>query len=333
MPVEADIYHYSDASSTLAASTKMPNENGAPSGASFCFCAANFSKQHVKNLLKLRAMNEEFPNEKNIEIDAQFQVEYSQSGEGPPLVFLHAFPMNHKMWAGQMEEFQSDWNVIAPNARGFGNTSPFSTTPIDGGPTIAQMAEDLNAFLDTLKITEPIVLCGLSMGGYTALNFMREYSHRVRALVLCDTRADADGTEALAKREENIRVVREQGSWNLAEKMTEVLLGKTTREKHPELVLQVLQWGSDQTVTTIADALTALRDRLDMTDSLSEISVPTLLIFGEEDALVPPAAIQTLQQGISGVQLETISGAGHLPNLEEPQKFNSALSNFLRGLD
>ncbi len=278
-------------------------------------------------------MNEDFPFEKNIEVDSHLQVEYSQSGDGAPLVFLHAFPLNHKMWQSQIEAFESEWNVIAPNARGFGNTSPFSTAPIDGAPSIEQMAHDLNALLDTLKITEPIVLCGLSMGGYTALNFMREYSHRVRALVLCDTRADSDGTEALAEREENIRVVREQGSWNLAEKMTEVLLGKTTRENNPELILQVLQWGSDQTVTTIADALAALRDRLDMTDSLSEISVPTLLIFGEEDAIIPPAPIQVLQQGISSTRLEMISGAGHLPNLEEPKKFNSVLSDFLRSLD
>ena len=291
------------------------------------------SKHRAKNSHKLRAMNEEFLTEKNIEIASQFQVEYSQSGDGAPLVFLHAFPLNHKMWAGQIETFASDWNVIAPNARGFGNTSPFSTAPIDGCPSIAQMAHDLNAFLDALKITEPIVLCGLSMGGYTALNFMREYSQRVRALILCDTRADADGTEALAKREENIRVVREQGSWNLAEKMTEVLLGKTTRENNPELILQVLQWGSDQTVTTIADALAALRDRLDMTDSLHEISVPTLLVFGEEDAIIPPTPIQVLQQGIPGARLETISGAGHLPNLEEPKKFNNVLSDFLRSLD
>jgi pimeloyl-ACP methyl ester carboxylesterase len=293
----------------------------------------NFSKQCAPNSLKLRAMNEEIQSEKNIEVDAHFRVEYSRHGDGAPLVFLHAFPLSHKMWHGQMEAFGSGWDVIAPNARGFGNTTPFSSAPIDGEPSIAQMAQDLNAFLDALKITEPIVLCGLSMGGYTALNFMREYSHRVRALILCDTRADADSTEALAKREENIRLVREQGSWNLAEKMTEVLLGETTRENNPELILQVLQWGSDQTVTTIADALAALRDRLDMTDSLHEISVPTLLIFGEEDAIVPAAAIQTLQQGITDSCLEIISDAGHLPNLEQPQKFNSALSDFLRSLN
>ena len=291
-----------------------------------------FFRHRVKNSLKLRAMNGTSFDEKNIEIDAQFQVEYSQSGDGAPLVFLHAFPLNHKMWHGQMEEFENDWNVLAPNARGFGNTMPFPTSPADGGPSIAQMADDLNAFLDALKISEPVVLCGLSMGGYTALNFMREYSHRVRALVLCDTRADADGTEALAKREENIRLVREQGSWNLAEKMTEVLLGKTTHEHNPELILQVLQWSADQTVTTIADALAALRDRLDMTNSLREIRVPTLLIFGEEDAIVPQAAIQALQQGVAGARLEMIDGAGHLPNLEQPRKFNSALAKFLRGL-
>src|SRR5690348_8874633 len=148
MPVEADIYHYSDASSTLAASTRLPHKTARLRVRRFVFVCLFLPplhpKQHAKNWLKLRAMNEEFQHEKNIEIDAQFQVEYSQSGDGAPLVFLHAFPLNHKMWAGQMEAFHNGWNVIAPNARGFGNTTPFPTAPIDGQPSIAQMAQDLN---------------------------------------------------------------------------------------------------------------------------------------------------------------------------------------------
>src|SRR5690606_34305277 len=163
------------------------------------------------------------------------------------------------MWQPQIEAFADEYSVLAPNARGFGSTSPFSSTPVDGSPSIAQMAHDLNALLDALEISEPIILCGLSMGGYTALHFAHEYSHRLRALVLCDTRASADDEETRAKREVNIQLVREQGSWAFTEKMTQTLLGESTRQGNPELILQVLEWGSAQQVGTIENALIALR--------------------------------------------------------------------------
>lgn len=268
----------------------------------------------------------------NIEIDAHFLIEYCQSGDGPPIVFLHAFPLTYEMWQSQIEMLESNYTVLAPNARGFGSTSEFPTAPIEGEPSVEQMADDLNALLDALDIKEPIILCGLSMGGYTALHFAHKYSHRLRALVLCDTRAEADDDGTKAKREENIKLVSERGTWALAEKMGGMLLGETSRKQNSDLVAQVLQWGSSQQVGALVGALEALRDRPDATSWLPQIAVPTLLVFGEEDPLAPSHVMETLQKGIPNSRLEIIPRAGHLPNLEKPGRFNEVLLEFLASL-
>ncbi len=266
-----------------------------------------------------------------IKISPNCSIKYSSADSiksgGAPIVFLHAFPLTNEMWNSQMEAL-SEYSVLAPNARGFGGTLGFESTP-----STTQMARDLNDFLDALQITEPIILCGLSMGGYTALAFAREYSSRLRALVLCDTRAEADDDETKAKREINIQLVREKGSRALAEKMVSVLLGETTQKENPELVSRVVDWGSAQPPSTLVAALEALRDRPDARDWLSKISVPTLLIFGEDDALAPPFVIETLKSGIENSKLEIIPGAGQLPNLEQGEKFNAVLLEFLKSLN
>ena len=262
-----------------------------------------------------------------IEISPNFSIEYSRAGSGPPIIFLHAFPSTNEMWKTQMQAWPQ-YSVYAPNARGFGGTSAFGKTP-----AIAQMARDLNDFLDALKIHEPVVLCGLSMGGYTALAFAKEYSHRLRALILCDTRAEADDEETKVKREISIQLVREKGSRALVEKMMAVLLGQSTQKENPELVARVVGWGSAQQRSTLVAALEALRDRPDAREWLSQIAVPTLLVFGEEDALAPPVAIETLKNGIKNSKLAIIPRAGHLPNLEQGEKYNAVLLEFLKSLD
>lgn len=269
----------------------------------------------------------------NIEIDSHLQVEYTQRGEGQPVVLLHGFPLCDKMWDPQIEALENHYKVIAPNARGFSNTTPFIIGTAEVKPSIPQMAHDLNAFLDALKITEPIVLCGLSMGGYTALNFVHEFPERVRALILCDTRAEADTSQARAKRDENIQFVQEKGSWALTEKLLPGFVSEHTRQNNAELMEQLQEWGSSQHVSTLVEALQALRDRSDATPWLSQITVPTLLVFGEEDTLAPPEIIATLKDGIPNAQLGIIPQAGHLSNLEQPGIFNQILLDFLQLLD
>lgn len=266
-----------------------------------------------------------------IEIAPRLVVEYDRVGEGRPLLLLHAFPLGRKMWAPQLAALADEYSVIAPDARGFGGSSSF-TSPASPS-SIAQMAHDLNDFLDALDITEPIILCGLSMGGYTAQVFAHEYSQRLRALILCDTRAQADNEEARLAREANIKLVQQDGSGALASKMLPALVGKSTLRENAALGKQVLQWSSAQQPSNLAAALAALRDRADGTAWLSEIMAPTLLVFGEEDALAPSAVVSTLHENIVNARLVKIPRAGHLSNLEQPELFNATLGDFARSLD
>ena len=251
-----------------------------------------------------------------------------ESGQGDALLFLHAFPLSRQMWRPQMESLQDAFHVIAPDLRGTGKVSPHMSTHA-GGQSIESMADDVAAMLDALEI-ESAVLCGLSIGGYIALAFARKYPHRLNALILADTQSGADTPEARAKRDENIAFMQDHSSREFIEKMLPNLISATTRDEQPQVVEQMIEMASQVPREGLISTLKALRDRPDATPQLSEITVPTLVIVGAEDAITPPDVARDLANGISGARLEIIDHAGHLSNLEQPEKFNACLRDFLQ---
>jgi len=260
------------------------------------------------------------------EISPGISLSYQLSGTGQTIVFLHPFPMDHRLWQSQIEHFAPHHQVLTPDLRGFGDSDGFGAQT----PSIEQMADDLNALLDVLKITEPIILCGLSIGGYVALRFAQKYFSRLQGLVICDSRAQADTDETKAGRDRMIAFAKEYTPAEIVQKVLSGLLGKTSLRTRPELVERVQEIGSSQSRQAILDALVALRDRPDATDWLPQIAIPTLLIFGEEDALAPSHVIETLHTGLPQSELIKLPQAGHFSNLEQPELFNAALENFLQ---
>jgi pimeloyl-ACP methyl ester carboxylesterase len=254
-------------------------------------------------------------------------VEYDDAGAGRPLVLLHAFPLSRAMWRPQLGELASDGRVIAPDLRGFGGTSPFA-----GPPAVEQMADDVAALLDALEVREPVVVCGLSMGGYVALAFVRRHAARVAGLVLADTRAEADSPEGKANRDRLIAFARAHPSRDVIGQMLPKLLGETTRTRHPEVVEEVRGVGSAQTPEGISGGLAAMRDRPDATPLLGQVAVPALVVVGAEDVLTPPALAQALAAGLPDGRLAVVEGAGHLSSLEQPEAFNAAVRSFLHTL-
>jgi pimeloyl-ACP methyl ester carboxylesterase len=262
------------------------------------------------------------------EISPGISLSYQLTGTGQTIVFLHPFPMDHRLWESQIEHFAPHNQVLTPDLRGFGNSEGFGAQM----PFIEQMADDLNALLDVLKITERIVLCGLSIGGYVALRFAQKYFSRLRGLVICDSRAQADTDETKAGRDRMIAFAKEHTSGEIVGKVLSGLLGKTSLRTRPELIERVKEIGSSQSQQAILDALAALRDRPDATAWLKKITIPTLLIFGEEDALAPSHVIETLLAGLPQSTLVKLPKAGHFSALEQPEMFNSALEEYLNGL-
>lgn len=253
-------------------------------------------------------------------------IDYKDEGEGLPIIFIHAFALNQTMWEAQMVDLKNHYRVISLDSRGFGNSD------ITKEPSLmSRMAADMRELMRALSI-DKAVLVGLSMGGYVALAFCREYPEAVRALVLADTRATADTEEARANRLRSAEKAEREGATAIADETTPKLLGKTTLETKPELVKRVHAIQASNSPVGIAAAQRGMAARQDSTDLLPKINVPTLVIVGEEDTLTPPAEAEAIHKGIAHSQLRRIERAGHLSNMEQPEAFNKALRDFFKSL-
>ena len=251
---------------------------------------------------------------------------YDVVGQGPALLFLHAFPLGMVMWEPQARAFASSHQVIRFDARGFGGSPPG-----DGLLTMERIADDAVALLDHLGVSRAAV-CGLSMGGYAALALVRRHPDRLKALVLADTRAGADSATARAARAAQADKVRKEGSAAIADAVLPKLVGETTHKQRPELLARLRETIAANPPRGIADALAGLAARADSTPTLREIRVPTLVVCGGEDVLTPLDESEALVRGIAGSRLEVVPAAGHLSSLENPEGFNEALGKFLKGL-
>jgi 3-oxoadipate enol-lactonase len=250
---------------------------------------------------------------------------HADVGRGLPVILLHAFPLNRSMWEPQIAALFGECRCIVPDLRGFGDS------PRSGPYSMDRFADDVVALLDALQIDRAVV-AGLSMGGYVAFNLWRRHPARVRALLLADTRAAADTPEGREKRNDLIALARSEGAAAVAERQITGLLGKTTREKQPELVDRLRSLMGQESVEGIVGAAEAMRDRADSTALLARIDVPTLVVVGEEDAITPVKEARAMHEAIRGSRLEIVPSAGHLSNVERPAAFNAALSDFVGSL-
>lgn len=247
-------------------------------------------------------------------------------GDGPSIMFVHGYPLDRTMWSYQVAHLEG-WQRIAADLRGFG----LSDAP-DLGYSLPTYADDLAALLDALQVDE-VVLCGFSMGGYVAFEFLRRYRERVKGLVLMDTRAEPDTPEARKARDQSIAVAREHGAAAIAEAMIPRLLAADTLRRNPSLAEQVRAMMVATPVPGIAGALAAMRDRPDSTAMLgSLVGLPTLVVVGEQDELTPVAGHETMAAAIPGAKLAVIPGAGHLSPVEAPETVTHVLAAFLRQL-
>ncbi|RFC41742.1 MAG: Pimeloyl-ACP methyl ester carboxylesterase [Verrucomicrobia bacterium] len=250
---------------------------------------------------------------------------YDDAGVGLPVVFLHGFPHNRSLWAPQLHGLAAPCRTLAFDLRGFGESSVLPPFSMD------QYADDIASALIALD-TGPAVIAGLSMGGYVALALWRRHPELVRALILSNTRAGADDAAGIAKRKAMIDLARKEGAGPIADQMIGGMVGKTTRDKHPDLVHTMHAMMERSPVEGIAGALQAMYERPDSTPTLATITVPTLVIVGEEDALTPPKEARALHAAIAGSRLEVIAGAGHVSNVERPAAWNHVASEFLTAL-
>ena len=252
-----------------------------------------------------------------------FTVGYTDQGNGTPLVFVHAFPLSKAMWQPQVDALEDSYRVITIDLRGHAESAKFLWND-----TLDDYAADVIGLLDHLGIAQAVFV-GLSMGGYTLFSLYKNYPDRVQAMVLADTRAQADSEEGKAGRRAMAQVAFKDGTSSIADVMLPKLLAPSTIKHRPEIVEQVRQMILQTPAAGIIVDLMAMAARPDSTDLLSLITCPTLVIVGEDDQATPVAESQYIAQRIPGSTFVTIPQAGHLSNFEHTTAFNQALDSFL----
>jgi YbgC/YbaW family acyl-CoA thioester hydrolase len=248
-------------------------------------------------------------------------------GEGLPVLFVHGCPFDRTVWRHQIAAL-SRVRRIAPDLRGVGG-SAVSLRADDY--SLARYADDLVAVLDAVGVRS-VVACGLSMGGYIVFELLRRHPQRVKALILADTKAGADSSEAKRGRDELVSIAERDGPDAVLERLLPQLLAPATLDTQPEITGQVREMARGWSMPALVGAQRAMRERPDSSEVLRGVRLPTLVVVGSEDAIASPAAAQEMAALIPGAQCHVVPAAGHLAPLEQPLATSRLLADFLAAL-
>ncbi len=243
-----------------------------------------------------------------------------------PIIFVHGFPYDHTMWDKQIDHLKDDYYCVTYDIRGLGSSSVG-----DGQYTMESYVDDLLEIISELKLTKP-VLCGLSMGGYMAFRAIERSQDTFGALILSDTRAEADSDEGKLIRASKIKQINEEGIEAFVDSFVPTCFAHDTIVNRSDLFQSVLNKCKTNDPIGVKGALIAMLSRTDTTNYLSNISIPTLIIVGENDALTPPAVMKSLNESIPNSKFVVISDSGHMTPIEKPEAVNEAISDFMKKL-
>ena len=251
---------------------------------------------------------------------------YEESGRGSPLVLVHGFPFDHTIWQAQLDSLSNKARVIAPDLPGFGGSDALGGAE----PTIDQYADRLSEWVFRIGLGR-VTLVGHSMGGYVALAFARRYPESLAGLGLVCTRAAPDTPEQREGRYALVAQVWDRGAQAVVDLMLPRLISPETREKRPDTEARLRELMLKQQPAGLVNALEAMAARPDAAPYLEKINVPTLVVTGQDDAIIPAAEADLMASLIPGARRETISGAAHMPMMERPEKLNDMLADLVRG--
>ncbi|MEG8946132.1 alpha/beta fold hydrolase [Rosettibacter firmus] len=240
------------------------------------------------------------------------------------IIFVHGFPFDHTMWNNQIEALKDEYYCVAYDVRGLGESYVG-----DGQYTMEFYVDDLFSIIDELKLQKP-VLCGLSMGGYIALRAIERKQENFSALILCDTRSEADDNAGKLRRSSNINTINTEGLKKFVENFVPNCFADITIEEEKDLYLSVLNKSFNHNPTGVKGAIIAIMSRTDTTEFLPLIKIPTLILCGSFDKLTPPDVMRKMSEKIPDSEFAIIPRAGHMSPIENPGAVNDLIKGFLK---
>lgn len=242
------------------------------------------------------------------------------------IVFIHGFPYDHTMWKAQIDELSKNYFCVAYDIRGLGESSAG-----DGQYTMESFVDDLESVMNELKLNKPI-LCGLSMGGYIELRALERFEQKFSAVILCDTRSEADNNEGKLKRAGAIKRISTEGLAPFAKDFITNCYGDHYKQNNKDDFENRIAKSSSFDPIGVKGSLLAMLGRNDTSEYLSKIKIPALVICGEHDALTPPPVMQSMAEKINGAEFVLIKNSGHMSPIENPLEVNKAINEFLNKL-
>lgn len=247
--------------------------------------------------------------------------------EHPTIVLLHAFPLDHRMWSAQVEYLRGQgFTVVAPDLPGFGGTAL-----LEGPPDLVAVAQYV---IDHLP-AGPVVVGGLSLGGYVTMAMLRLGVPNLVGAMLCDTKATADPEAGRANRlglADRLEAAGGDSGQVFRDALLHNLLGDTTRAERPLVQAQIGEWLDQADPITGAWYMRAMAARPDSLDVLGALEVPALVLWGTEDLLSPPTDHQVMVDALAHGHSASIPQAGHLTSVESPEATATAIEAFVRAL-
>ncbi len=240
-----------------------------------------------------------------------------------PLIFIHGFPYNSTMWSQQIKKLKESYYCVAYDVRGLGDTPPG-----DGQFTMEMFVDDLFSVIDGLDLEKPVI-AGFSMGGYIALRAIEREPDKFLALILSDTKSEADDDAGRLKRANAINTIDKEGMDKFASDFVPMTFGQNAPQQIQETYNAILEQAKKESPIGVKGCLLAMAARTDTSLVLGNIQVPTLLLVGEQDTLTPPTVMQQMHERISNSEMITIPGAGHMTPIENPEVVTQSIQDFL----
>lgn len=251
------------------------------------------------------------------------EIAYEVLGDGPPVIFLHPFPVDHKFWLPALQTLLARYRVVLPDLRGHGDSDIG-----DGPATMERHSADIARVMDDVQIGRAAMV-GVSIGGYALFEFWRRHRGRAAAFVLMDTKATIDTTEARRARLQSAAQVLERGTETFIDGLLLKLIGETTRRTRPDLVEAARKMMLRMSPEDVSQVQRGMAERPDSVAMLKTINVPTLIVTGDEDTVTPVAEAELMRQNISGSEMKIIAKAGHYAAFEQPEESGKMLRQFL----
>lgn len=240
------------------------------------------------------------------------------------IIFVHGFPYDHSMWENQINFLKDKYFCVAYDVRGLG-----ASFVGDGQYTMEFFVDDLFSIITELKLKKPI-LCGLSMGGYIALRAVEKNQDLFSALILLDTRSEADDNTGKLKRASNINQINTEGLEKFVKAFVTFCFADETPVDQEEMFNNTLQKSYKNNPVGVKGCIIAIMSRTDTTNFLPQIKIPALVICGSFDKLTPPILMRPMAEKIPGAEFAVVPRAGHMTPLENPANVNDLIGGFLK---